>query len=89
LEFEWSAAKAATNLAKHQVAFEIVFELDWSRAVAKVDDRFDYGELRLRTILIGPHGVRLMIVFTLRQGAYRIISVRRAHEEEYEEWQEI
>jgi uncharacterized protein len=47
LEFEWHAAKAARNYAKHGVRFETArlafhdpFAVEW------LDDRFNYGEAR-------------------------------------------
>ena len=88
MDFEWDEAKAASNLAKHGVSFEIVYALDWTKAAARVDRRHDYGELRLRTLIVGPDGERYMIVFTPRLGRHRIISIRHAHAKEYQRWQE-
>ena len=45
--YEWDESKYATNLKKHQIAFELIYEFDWSNAKFDVDDRFDYGEERL------------------------------------------
>jgi uncharacterized DUF497 family protein len=86
MEFEWDDAKAAANLAKHGVSFEVVHELDWTDAVAEVDGRRDYGEVRLRTLIVSETGERYLIVFTPRHGRHRIISVRRAHFKEYQRW---
>jgi uncharacterized DUF497 family protein len=72
VEFEWDDEKAASNLAKHGVSFELVYDLDWTNAVAEADDRRDYGELRLRTLIVTAAGERFMIVFTPRRGRHRI-----------------
>ncbi len=48
LSFEWDEDKAASNLRKHGILFEVgakIF-LDPTRATV-VDARFDYGEERL------------------------------------------
>ena len=60
-EFQWDDLKAAQNLAKHGVSFEVaraVFKDPF--AVEYVDDREDYGETRL--IIIGLVDNRLLVV---------------------------
>jgi uncharacterized DUF497 family protein len=77
--FEWDAAKAAANLAKHGVPFEFgsrVFddphwlEIDVSRAVD--------GEKRAKAV---GHidGKLYAVVFTLRGAVRRIVSARRTN----------
>ena len=39
MEFDWDDDKAASNLDKHGVAFEVVYELDWDQADARIDGR--------------------------------------------------
>lgn len=70
-------------------ALGVVYEIDWTDAVAREDARRDYGELRLRTLIVGPGGERYVIVFTPRHGRHRIISIRHAHVKEYERWQRL
>jgi uncharacterized DUF497 family protein len=89
MEFEWDEAKAARSLEKQSVRYEVVYEIDWTDAVAREDMRRDYGELRLRTLIVGPGGERYVIVFTPRHGRHRIISIRHAHLKEYERWQRL
>ncbi|WP_372425565.1 BrnT family toxin [Salinarimonas chemoclinalis] len=71
--------KAASNEAKHCVAFEeasLVF-LDPSRVTWR-DGRHHYGELRLRTV--GRCGNALLFVcYTIRGGCNRLISARLAN----------
>ncbi len=77
-EFEWDDAKAAANLVKHGVSFELarlVFR-DIAR-LESYDDRRDYGEDRF--IATGEaNGIILVVAHTEREGRVRIISARRA-----------
>jgi uncharacterized DUF497 family protein len=86
MEFEWDAAKAARNIVKHGVSFEIVRRLDWAKAITRPDDRADYGEQRWRALHTDADGTHYVIVFTERGGAFRIISARRAHAKEVRTW---
>lgn len=76
MDFEWDAAKSASNLIKHQVGFEVVAYFDWDHAGLRVDDRRDYGEQRV--LAYGPIAGRGLhvIAFTMRDETCRIISVR-------------
>jgi uncharacterized DUF497 family protein len=76
---EFDPVKEAINLAKHRISLARWVDLVIFAIVR--DDRFDYGEPRYRAygLLDGlPH----CLVFTIRDGAYRPISLRRAHAKE-------
>jgi uncharacterized DUF497 family protein len=87
-EFEWEDAKAAANLAKHGVSFEQARDAFGDPfAIDFVDDREDYGELRL--ILIGMVENRLLVVaHTMRNDKVRIISAREAEPHERRRYHE-
>ena len=73
--------KDATNLSKHGVSLGAAAQLDWDAALAWIDDRADYGELRI--VALAPIGDRLFfVVFVDRDEARRIISLRRANRRE-------
>jgi uncharacterized DUF497 family protein len=76
--YEWDEAKCRANIAKHGIDFARVREFEWSSAIAFVDDRDDYGELR--EIAIGFIGVRLhVLALTRRDGdVIRVIMLRKA-----------
>lgn len=82
MQFEWDDEKAAANLRKHGVSFETAakafrdpFAVEW------IDDREDYGEER--TILLGQaDGSILVVVYTERDERIRLISARKALENE-------
>lgn len=86
MDFEWDEVKAASNFAKHGVSFEVVLELDWTKASTRPDDRVEYGERRWRALHIADDGRCYVAVFTARSGRFRIISVRRAHVKEVRNW---
>jgi uncharacterized DUF497 family protein len=72
-------AKEAKNLEKHHISLERWVDLT---VVALVrDDRFDYGEPRFRAYGL-IDGKPYCLVFTLRNGTKRPISLRRAHAKE-------
>jgi uncharacterized DUF497 family protein len=84
--FAWDDAKAAENEAKHGVSFETaraVFRDPF--AVERLDDREDYGEDRF--ILIGmAEGAVLTVVYTERDGRFRLISARHATRHEHDDY---
>ena len=87
MEFEWDEAKARSNLVKHGVSFDIVWELDWSKALMRPDSRRDYGEERWQALHVDDERTPYVVVFTERQGRFRIVSARRAHAKEALRWE--
>lgn len=77
-QFQWDDRKAAANLAKHNISFEMArdafrdpFALDWS------DETQDPTEPRFS--LLGMVEGRLLFVgYTVRGDCIRIITARRA-----------
>jgi uncharacterized DUF497 family protein len=81
VHIEFDPAKDAANVAKHGLALAEAQAMDLATAAVLVDDRQDYGETRYRAFgRIDGRGY--CFVFTLRPGAVRAISFRRAHDEE-------
>ena len=76
--FEWDEAKAAENYVKHGVSFETAIKVFGDPfGIERLDDREDYGEERF--ILIGTaEEAVITVVYTERNGRFRIISARRA-----------
>ena len=83
MDFEWDAAKATANLAKHGVPFDLVHAFGFEAAVIRVDDRRNYGEVRWRAF--GPINDRLhVLVYTIRNSSLRVISLRKANDREFD-----
>ena len=82
VRFEWDEAKATGNLAKHGVSFPTAARIFSNMIVERVDEREDYGELRM----IGLRRVELdiyRVIYTWRDELLvRIISAQRANQHE-------
>jgi uncharacterized DUF497 family protein len=86
VDFRWDESKRAANLAKHGIDFAEAEGFDWSVALVRADLRTDYGEVRL--VAMAPIGDRLhVLVFTIRPGELRVISLRRASTKELERYE--
>lgn len=86
--FEWDAAKNATNIAKHGIAFEDAIRIFDGPRLTSIDDRFDYGETRLVSIGTIEGRAFLAVVHTARGPATRIISARLASRMERQDYEE-
>jgi len=84
-KLNWSPIKNAINQRKHKIAFEAAERFDWDTADIEIDDREDYGELR--ELAYGFIGAVLhALVFTERDGATWVISLRKANKKERENY---
>jgi uncharacterized DUF497 family protein len=85
-EFEWDAAKAERNLAKHGVSFEAArYVFDDAFACERCDFDSEPGDIRY--VITGiVKGVVLTAVYTERDGRTRIISARKATTHEQSEY---
>jgi uncharacterized DUF497 family protein len=76
-EFEWDAEKAASNLARHGVHFkDAICVLYDERAVTLPDE--NPNEERFVTVGMDTLGRLVVVVYTWRRNAVRIISARKA-----------
>jgi len=82
LRFDWDPPKSASNDEKHGIAFELAVNVfqDPDHVVQPARET-EYGEVRFR-VTGKLDDILWTIVFTLRSERIRIISVRRAHEDE-------
>jgi uncharacterized protein len=76
---DFDPSKDAVNLAKHGISLARWVDLDIFAVVD--DDRFEYGEPRYRGYGL-IDGLAYCLVFTIHDGQYRPISLRRAHAKE-------
>jgi uncharacterized DUF497 family protein len=81
MEIELDQSKRQTTLAKRGLDFEKAAEIFENRHVSRIDDRFVYGEERLITVGF-MRGRMVAAVWTERAGKRRIISLRKANDEE-------
>lgn len=82
MEFEWDPNKAASNLGKHGVSFEIATQVFGDDHARFEDDPYTRDEYRQTVIGMSDLGV-LFVVFTERHfNVTRIISARGANPHE-------
>ena len=89
IRFEWDRRKAAANLARHGVPFEEALTV-FADPLARIFDDEDHSIDEHREIIIG-HSIRerlLVVCFTQRGDAVRIISARRVTKNERKDYEE-
>ena len=83
MEYEWDPEKNRLNFEKHLIDFSEIVHFQWDEAVARRSDRFQ--EERWRAI--GYLRERLhVVIFTDRGDVRRIISLRKASNNERNEY---
>ena len=86
LRFEWDRAKAASNLRKHRVSFEVAMRVFSDPFALSVQDRIEGDEQRWQTLGMVDGVVLLLVAHTVRDegevDVIRIISARRAEPKE-------
>jgi uncharacterized protein len=85
MRYTWDPEKDALNRRKHGLALEDgIPALDDPDRYSWIDDRFDYGEERIVTLGMGQRQVLFIVSTERNQDLTRIISVRKAEEDEIE-----
>ncbi len=87
LEFEWDTAKAEANFRRHGVSFELakaVFRDPF--AIERLDDREEHGEDRFVIVGAAEGRALLFVAYTEREERIRIISARRATQNEQDDY---
>jgi uncharacterized DUF497 family protein len=84
--FEWDENKNKINIQKHGIDFGVArYVFDDPKKRTSPDLRIDYGEERIK--VIGKiFGTIISVIFTVRNSAIRIISARKASQNEREEY---
>ena len=89
VDFEWDDAKASSNETKHDVTFEEAKTV-FTNPLAVIFDDEENSDDKKREIIIG-HSQKnrlLLVSFTERLNAVRVISARRATRSERKEYEE-
>lgn len=87
MPLEYDPAKAEANLKKHDVSFADAEGVLQDPLALTVQDPEARGEPRFVSIGLGNAGDRLVVVYTARAGAYRLISARRATRNERRQYE--
>jgi hypothetical protein len=81
--FEWDEPKRQANLAKHHIDFQDVMRVFDGPVFETVDSR--QGEERV--VAIGSmEGIEIVVVYVTRGERRRLISARRAHRNERQDY---
>jgi uncharacterized DUF497 family protein len=87
VRIEFDPAKDISNQTKHGVSLSLARELDWEAALVRVDERFEYNEMRM--IALAPETeILYYVAFVDRGNVRRIISLRRANRREVKHYVE-
>jgi len=82
MHYIWDQRKNRSNVARHGIAFDDAKRIFDGPTVEKVDDRFDYGEVRVYAIGL-VNGVEITVIYTDEDDdTRRIISAWRATPQE-------
>jgi uncharacterized DUF497 family protein len=85
--FEWHDAKHEWNSRERGFGFDFAALVFEGRVLTQIDDRHDYGEVRIKAI--GEvDGIVLVVVYTDRDDVRWIISARKANRKERALWLE-
>jgi uncharacterized protein len=92
-KFEWDAAKAASNLAKHGVSFQTATRVFADPHLCMAQDRFENGEHRWQSIGMVDGQLVLLVAHTVGEDevgseVIRIISARRAEPKERKRYEQ-
>lgn len=87
MRFEWDEEKRLINLEKHQIDFEDAQDLFDGREVVEIDSAYEFETRKQRTGFIEERMVTA--VWTPREDAIRIISVRSARDAEKRKYREL
>ena len=82
MNYVWDRRKGRSNLTRHGVAFEDAIRIFDGPTLEKVDDRFDYREIRVYAIGVS-NGLEVTVIYTdVSESERRIISAWRAERHE-------
>lgn len=82
MDFVWDRKKNLRNIERRHLAFEDAKRIFDGPTVEQIDDRFDYGEVRVYAIGL-IDGLEIAVIYTdLNDGQRRIISAWRSEPHE-------
>jgi hypothetical protein len=90
MNYVWDPRKNRGNLTRHGIAFEDAIGIFDGPTLEKVDDRFEYGEIRVYAIGI-VNGLEITMIYTdVSETVRRIVSAWRAEPHERQAyWESI
>jgi len=87
MHFEWDENKRLSNLIKHGIDFaDATAVFSDERRISRVDQRNDYGEIRIKTIGKMQEKLVAAVIHTDRNNNLRLISARSANKTERKQY---
>jgi uncharacterized protein len=87
MKFTFDPQKDRANFDKHGLSLSEANFLDWAEALSWIDNRKDYGEIRIVSLV--PMNYRLYcVVYVDTRVSRRIISLRKANNREIDRYEE-
>ena len=89
MDYVWDGRKNRGNIARHGIAFADAIRIFDGPTLERMDDRFDYGEVRVYAIGV-VNGLEITVIYSdVSETERRIISAWRAERHEREAYWEI
>ena len=84
MNYFWDPRKNRRNVARHGIAFQDAIKIFEGPTLEQVDERFDYGEVRVYAVGV-VNGIEITVIYTDDPNSgRRIISAWRAERHERE-----
>ena len=77
MRFTWDPDKNLANIRRHAIAFADAARIFEGPTLERIDDRFDYGEIRIHAVGL-VNGVEITVIYTDREDERHIISAWRS-----------
>jgi uncharacterized protein len=89
VRYAWDTEKNRRNTARHGIAFEDAVRIFGGPTLERVDDRFEYGEVRVYAIGL-VNGIEITVTYSdVSPTERRIISAWRAERHEREAYWKV
>lgn len=87
MKIDYDPDKNQTNIRERNLSFDRVIDFDFETARYLIDDRFDYGEIRIRALGSLDGRIHALVFVELTNGI-RVISFRKANNREIIEYEQ-
>lgn len=87
MEFEFDHKKNERNISERRLSFTEVENFDFATAVSEPDLRYDYGEIRIKTIGYIDDRLHVLCFKPISRSRIRVISLRKANSKERKKYE--
>lgn len=87
MRIEFDPDKNERNIRTRGLSFERAADFDFETALIDIDERLDYGEVRM-TAIGSLSGIIHVLIFTMRGDILRVVSFRKANKREVRRYEQ-